>query len=372
MKNVYFAIFVLLASIITAQVKEVNIDWKSIKSSEGKIKLNEVKLWGGNANSKYEFFKYPSDICTDDKGNYYIADSGENEIVVFDKNGKFIKKIGRSGSGPGDLKHPKSIDFDSKGNLLVAEEGNQRIQIFNNGKSINTINPLNTNLNKIRAAKNNTISVPDNSILNGSPKITLVDYNKNVVGKIGVFSNSKNNKGVEAYYAKSLDYALDKEGNYYIGNSFGAPVIEKYSPEGKLLMKIKFKLSAPPEEIKERGGNVSGGGGTGLRSIDVDSEGNIFVLALKKGFAKEDSKYLVSMVSTGRSGGGGKSIQIIPPKARKDKFDNFALIVFDKNGNLAGMKSLDYCADELRVENGNVFILNSYLDSVIHQYKLSK
>jgi hypothetical protein len=372
---IFFLTIIFFAAITTAQVKEINIDWKSIKNSEGKIALTEIKLWGGNLNSKYEAFKYPSDICRDSKGNYYIADSGENEIVVFDKNGKFVKKTGRYGAGPGDLSFPVSIDIDSNDNLLVAEEGNNRIQIFHNGKSYITMNPARFISTTIRVDNKNRIALKDMSLEINSPLISLYDYSKKNVGRIGAFDKDKRGTGSMGYLAKHFIYTLDKEGNYYICYPLGKRVIEKYSSDGKQTMRINYQMAAPAVEIKtkrsSRGISTSGGTGPKIVSIDADREGNIFLLVQKRTFNAEDSKYSVGM-SASSSQSGASTITVEPPKARKNKFDLYALIIFNKNGGLLGMKSLDYNADKIRVINDDVFIIDAYLNSVIHQYKFSR
>ena len=51
-------------------------------------------------------------------------------ISVFDKTGKFIKSIGKMGTGPGEFRTPHAIVFDSQGRLIVADRHNHRIQIL--------------------------------------------------------------------------------------------------------------------------------------------------------------------------------------------------------------------------------------------------
>ena len=51
-------------------------------------------------------------------------------ISVFDKNGKFLRVIGKTGIGPGEFRTPHALVFDSKGRLIVADRHNHRIQIL--------------------------------------------------------------------------------------------------------------------------------------------------------------------------------------------------------------------------------------------------
>lgn len=81
----------------------------------------------------------PNDILTDPaNGDVYVAESHTDvnnpklvgRISVFDRNGKFLRVIGKTGTGPGEFRTPHAIAFDSKGRLVVADRHNHRIQIL--------------------------------------------------------------------------------------------------------------------------------------------------------------------------------------------------------------------------------------------------
>jgi sugar lactone lactonase YvrE len=56
---------------------------------------------------------------------------------VFDRNGKFLRTIGRTGTGPGEFRTPHALAWDSRGRLIVADRHNHRIQILDkSGKYI--------------------------------------------------------------------------------------------------------------------------------------------------------------------------------------------------------------------------------------------
>ena len=88
----------------------------------------------------------PTDVVTAPNGDVYVAEShtrnGDNpnlvaRISVFDRTGKFLRTIGRTGSGPGEFRTPHAIEFDSQGRLIVADRANHRIQILTtNGEYI--------------------------------------------------------------------------------------------------------------------------------------------------------------------------------------------------------------------------------------------
>ena len=81
----------------------------------------------------------PNDVATDPgNGDIYVAESHTDvrdpnlvgRISVFDRNGKFLRVIGKTGTGPGEFRTPHMIKFDSQGRLIVADRHNHRIQIL--------------------------------------------------------------------------------------------------------------------------------------------------------------------------------------------------------------------------------------------------
>ncbi|HEX5608224.1 MAG TPA: 6-bladed beta-propeller [Candidatus Binatia bacterium] len=81
----------------------------------------------------------PNDVVTDpNNGDIYIAESHTNvddpklvgRISVFDRDGKFLRMIGKTGTGPGEFRTPHAIEFDSQGRLIVADRHNHRVQIL--------------------------------------------------------------------------------------------------------------------------------------------------------------------------------------------------------------------------------------------------
>ena len=81
----------------------------------------------------------PTAVLTDPaNGDVYVAESHTDvtdpnlvgRISVFDKNGKFLRVIGETGTGPGQFRTPHALAFDSQGRLVVADRHNHRIQVL--------------------------------------------------------------------------------------------------------------------------------------------------------------------------------------------------------------------------------------------------
>lgn len=81
----------------------------------------------------------PTDVLTDPvTGDIYVAESHTpvtdpdliGRVSVFDRRGSFLRSIGNSGTGQGELRTPHAIEFDSQGRLIVADRHNHRLQVL--------------------------------------------------------------------------------------------------------------------------------------------------------------------------------------------------------------------------------------------------
>src|SRR5712691_4237010 len=79
-----------------------------------------------------DVFNRPTDVGWDAAGNIYVADGlGTNSrIAKFDKNGKFVRSWGQTGTAPGQFRQPRSLAIDAQGLVYVADAGNRRIQVI--------------------------------------------------------------------------------------------------------------------------------------------------------------------------------------------------------------------------------------------------
>jgi hypothetical protein len=103
-------------------------------SPDGKLLMTLGKA--GVASAEPGLFDEPTDVVVNQRGEIFISEGhsggtkGNDRISKFDKNGKFLKSWGTTGSGPENLHSPHALAFDSRGRLFVGDRDNNRIQIF--------------------------------------------------------------------------------------------------------------------------------------------------------------------------------------------------------------------------------------------------
>jgi len=82
---------------------------------------------------EYEF-NSPADVVVADNGDIFIADGhtidGNNRVMKYSSDGKFLKSWGKEGYGPGEFKSLHGLAIDARGRLFIADRGNNRLQIF--------------------------------------------------------------------------------------------------------------------------------------------------------------------------------------------------------------------------------------------------
>ncbi len=119
-------------------------------SPDGKILMTLGQAGVSGADETH--FNGPTGVVVADNGDIWITDGhggpqrgpnkenmfgsrgGNNRLVRFSKDGKYIKAwgggIGSEGHGPLQFNDPHGIDIDSDGRLYIADRGNNRVQVL--------------------------------------------------------------------------------------------------------------------------------------------------------------------------------------------------------------------------------------------------
>jgi len=116
-------------------------------------KLDKFLLQLGTTNEKGNdatHLNLPSGIAILHNGNMIVTDGyGNNRVVMFDRNGKFIKQVAKGpggptdkGTGPGEWNLPHKLAVDADENLYIIDREGHRLEVFDR------------NLNYIREIRN--------------------------------------------------------------------------------------------------------------------------------------------------------------------------------------------------------------------------
>jgi uncharacterized protein (TIGR03663 family) len=84
----------------------------------------------GSYGATQGLFIKPAGLAVDQDGNLYVADSGNNRIQKFDRDGSFLAEVGGTGTANGQFSEPWGVAVDAQGNVYVADTWNHRIQKF--------------------------------------------------------------------------------------------------------------------------------------------------------------------------------------------------------------------------------------------------
>ena len=85
----------------------------------------------GELELKGETLEAPRGIAVNSKGLLAVADHKKDCILIFDKEGKFVRKLGCYGNNAEQLNSPMDVIYLNDDNILVADELNHRVQQFN-------------------------------------------------------------------------------------------------------------------------------------------------------------------------------------------------------------------------------------------------
>ncbi len=138
---------------------------------------------------------FPSDIDVDTEGNLYISDRSNNRIRKVNSDGIIttIAGLGKPGYG-GDfgpagealLKYPFGISLDNKGNFYIADRGNNRVRKIDQRGIITTIAGDGTHSfgGDYGPANQSSLAFPTDVIVDSLGMVYIADRNNNRVRKI--------------------------------------------------------------------------------------------------------------------------------------------------------------------------------------------
>lgn len=82
----------------------------------------------------------PMSIAPDASGGFYLFDSGERQVLAFDRNGRIRWKFGRGGGGPGEFRAMTDLEVERNGDVVTLDVNNARLTIISSsGQLLRTV-----------------------------------------------------------------------------------------------------------------------------------------------------------------------------------------------------------------------------------------
>ena len=133
----------------------------------------------GELELKGETLEAPSGTAVNSKGLLAVADNEKHCILIFDKEGKLVRKLGCYGSNAGQLNYPLDVIYLNDDNILVADQLNHRIQQFNvqTGNFVKSFGKEGT--------RDGEFQNPASLCMDGEGRVIVADYNN---GRVQVLS----------------------------------------------------------------------------------------------------------------------------------------------------------------------------------------
>jgi hypothetical protein len=93
-----------------------------------RFNVERILTLGADAGRDDAVFVDINDVATSPSGDIYVLDTGDKAVKVYGPTGRFVRRFGRAGGGPGEFQMPTAIRVDSL--VHVSDPPQQRMSHF--------------------------------------------------------------------------------------------------------------------------------------------------------------------------------------------------------------------------------------------------
>jgi hypothetical protein len=184
------------------------------------------------------FLRQPGQMCFSPSGSIYVTDFRNHSIYKFHQDGRFQKRIGRRGKGPGDLLTPGYLQCDSQDNIYVLDTNNGRIQrLTEDGGYLHSFRVYEAYSSFLLNLKGMAYLSP----LGGMHK-PLIQVFDAATGELKGSFGKRMEFSRDLYGLNQVHASMNRKGELYVGWQFFS-VVRKYSADRKLV--AEYKLDHP-------------------------------------------------------------------------------------------------------------------------------
>lgn len=217
------------------------------------------------------FLSRAQDLSSDSRGRIYVSDVKTSQIFVFERDGRFVMKIGRPGQGPGEFNLVGRALSTARG-LAVLDRSNARIQYFDErGQFVNSVK-LTKSFSDMAIGRDGTVFALSVRYAAGE-MISVIDADGRIKTTFGHPPKALSTR-------PGLGWLKAGPGDEIIFAYWFYPFIQVYSPNGELLRLFELQyrpIQARLAKNEARAKTVPGGarviGEAIIEAIDVDDEG---------------------------------------------------------------------------------------------------
>ena len=376
MKKVIFLIGIIsLTAILNAQdlkkaapeTRKVHNSLEEIQKHEGKLQLELIQEWSSEDEmDENKIFYEPKDVAINKEGEIFILEA--NWIKVFDKSRKHLRTIGGAGQGPGEFWEPGYIEFDRKKNIVVMDSSNQRIQILSQeGDYLEGFSEIGNQASGSIAItqKNELLMLNRTRTAEPSSLWLLYDYKGQILDERGERKSTASIHVTSRHY--SFSFVLDEEDNLYAAANY-RPLLQIYSSAGELNLESTYEVLFEVPEIKMIDAKVVEAEKVTI-GMDTDGQGRMFVLALTRLETSDERMIGVTwglMTRDGKSTSGKFKFDVDPTST-----DLYQILVFDNSGKIVASKKLNIYANNIRIHEDRLFLIDTHVNMKIYEYRFS-
>jgi hypothetical protein len=279
-KRIYFKIFIILLIFSFASLSSYaepyqsftySFGWGAVPSPAPYLPIDLI-----NIDSSGIKLVEPKDLFVDNKGNFYIANTGNNSIVYISADKSIIKEIKEFNDKNGLyelFKRPEGVFVSNNGDIYIADTGSKRIVKFNSQFVCQDI----IRMNQSDVLGENYDYLPSKVVVDDADRIYAIsknDYqgileisqNSDFVGYTG--SNTVNPNPIELMWKKLMtkeqrnkmaqfipyefsNLSLDNEGFIFAVSASGSESkpIKRFNPSGQDIL-IRQTYTTPTNTIR--------------------------------------------------------------------------------------------------------------------------